>query len=365
MSTNDQITRIRSAKAALKAAIAEKGVNVPGSALIDGYSEYVKDIEQIDLSADTVTPADVRTGVTFHAADGEQYVGTAELSILPPRFVPLDYIESTGTQYINTGFKHNQNTRVVCEFEYSGGYYIFGACNAWKNKNMSLYMAGAAYNTTSINFTALSKDGKKHTVDWNKNVLTIDGTVKNTFSASTFSCDYPMFLFADDTGGTAKEFITARMYSCQIYDNGTLIRDFLPCKSADGVAGMYDVVNGVFYENSGTGVFYKPGEIAAPAGKQVYTGTITGNNLSLINVGVTLSDKDTFILIPSNATNDNQYGTGCCVGLVTPSINKMILMVAGGSLVYPNNFTFNGTIVDASAVPDNSAITYTWYLIKA
>ena len=32
---------------------------------------------------------------------------------LPSGYKRLEYIQSSGTQYIDTGFKHNQNTRVV------------------------------------------------------------------------------------------------------------------------------------------------------------------------------------------------------------------------------------------------------------
>ena len=40
-----------------------------------------------------------------------------------------------------------------------------------------------------------------------------------------------------------------------MYDNGTLIRDFIPCKNASGVIGLWDDVNGVFYQNAGSGTF--------------------------------------------------------------------------------------------------------------
>ncbi|MBQ4353596.1 MAG: discoidin domain-containing protein [Clostridia bacterium] len=46
-----------------------------------------------------------------------------------------------------------------------------------------------------------------------------------------------------------------RMYSCQIYDNGTLVRDFVPCVDYSGEVGMYDLVSAVFYGSSGTGAF--------------------------------------------------------------------------------------------------------------
>ena len=36
---------------------------------------------------------------------------------LPSGYTQYEYIESSGTQYIDTGFKPNQNTRTVIDFQ--------------------------------------------------------------------------------------------------------------------------------------------------------------------------------------------------------------------------------------------------------
>ena len=46
-----------------------------------------------------------------------------------------------------------------------------------------------------------------------------------------------------------------KLRSCKIYDNGTLVRDFIPCKNASGVIGLWDDVNSAFYQNAGSGTF--------------------------------------------------------------------------------------------------------------
>ena len=47
-----------------------------------------------------------------------------------------------------------------------------------------------------------------------------------------------------------------RLYSCKIYDNGTLVRDFIPAKKiSDNKCGLWDKVTNAFYPNSGTGTF--------------------------------------------------------------------------------------------------------------
>ena len=92
------------------------------------------------------------------------------------------------------------------------------------------------------------------TVDKNKNVCTFnDDTITNTSSVATASAN--MFLLALNNAGSAQYFLNAKLYSCDIYDNDVLVRDFVPCKNPSGVIGLYDVVNGVFYQNAGTGEF--------------------------------------------------------------------------------------------------------------
>ena len=58
--------------------------------------------------------------------------------------------------------------------------------------------------------------------------------------------------------------MTGKIYSCQIYDNGSLVRDYVPCINNDGTIGLWDDVNSVFYGNAGTGSFTAGPEIPVP-----------------------------------------------------------------------------------------------------
>jgi len=46
-----------------------------------------------------------------------------------------------------------------------------------------------------------------------------------------------------------------RIYSCQIYKNNLLVRNFIPAKDGQGVACLYDKVTDTFFYNQGTGDF--------------------------------------------------------------------------------------------------------------
>lgn len=181
---------------------------------------------------------------------------------LPSGYTQVEYIESSGTQYIDTGFIPNQGTRLMMTvyFPIQGdNQFLYGSRAGEKERSFSFNCYNtfyrAHYNQSWLDFDASVSYKKPFVIDHNKNVTTLNGehTVTNTYA--TFTCPYSLVLFAKNDKGTIGTYAKAKLYSCQIYDNGTLIRDYVPCLNADGTAGLYDIVNGVFYTNAGTGTF--------------------------------------------------------------------------------------------------------------
>ena len=186
--------------------------------------------------------------------------------VLPDGYTELGYIQSTGTQYIDTGFYHNQNTRVVMEAMMTGA-----TANAWlfegrtssaaNAKGVFFYQSGglqfaADYNNSSSNryrFTSVALTDRL-AIDYDRNKITINNE-SYTFTETAFQSPYSLTLFACNTAETIAGYAMMRLYSCQIYDNGELIRDFVPCTNDQGDTGLYDLVNEVFYHNFGSGEF--------------------------------------------------------------------------------------------------------------
>jgi len=50
----------------------------------------------------------------------------------------------------------------------------------------------------------------------------------------------------------ATNYAAAKWYSVEIYKNGTLTRQMIPCKNSSGTAGFYDLVYKNFYTLTGT-----------------------------------------------------------------------------------------------------------------
>ena len=145
---------------------------------------------------------------------------------------------------------------------------VFGARNSSTSASFTLWLL----NTTSFRTdfgganVSISVDSVvgRYAIDKNKTTTSVNtSTAVNT--AATFQASYPLTLFAlNNAGSVDARMLVGRLYSCKIYDNNALIRDLIPCTNASGAAGLYDIVNGIFYGNAGTGVFTVGTEVELP-----------------------------------------------------------------------------------------------------
>lgn len=184
---------------------------------------------------------------------------------LPNGYTKVQYIESTGTQYINTGFKPNNASRIVLDIDVtakSSQSGIFGARNGTASSGFNVWTwndnAGYQVDYGTQQFLEVGGNSSgRHILDLNQHVFYVDGNPVNTATVQSFNCSYNAYLFTVSSGGNLMTNYPciAKLYSCQIYNNGTLVRDFVPCTNPSGVAGLYDTVNDTFYTNEGTGTF--------------------------------------------------------------------------------------------------------------
>lgn len=215
------------------------------------YAEIAAAIRKVNGSTDLYLPSQMAAAIL--ALGGG----------LPAGYTKLAYIQSTGTQYINTLFKPNQDTRIVVDAqiadEQSGEGHLFSARdNATNGPFWIMLWQSDAYKTRYATQGLKTFDGvesrSRHVFDFNKNVSSIDG-VSLTFTAATFQLNTYLPLFCRFTGTTVDCITKMKLYSCQIYENSILVRDFVPCINPDGEYGLYDKVNKTFYGNAGTGSF--------------------------------------------------------------------------------------------------------------
>ena len=198
---------------------------------------------------------------------GGEFYTTPTAVPLPAGYTQVEYLKSTGTQYINVGFKPNQDTRIVLDVNsplVSGPVWLFGARTAADSKTYNFLCQSSKYrsdyNDNSSTSLTINPSGRFE-IDKDKNITKINGSTASTIPYGAFQCEYSLYLFSNNNAGATGAGASISIYSCKIYDNGTLIRNMVPVKNSSGTLGMYDIVNGVFYTNAGTGTFVAGAEI--------------------------------------------------------------------------------------------------------
>ena len=175
-------------------------------------------------------------------------------------YTEIEYIETSGTQFIDTGVAPNPDSRVICDFQakdVDSENSIFGSRNNSSSRIFAFSIRSTGdwrfgYGNSYVGTT--NADTKRHVVDVNKNVCTLDGSVLYTKDYVEF-VGYRTIHLGAIYGAGKYYYGRAKIYSCQIFDNDTMVRDFVPCINADGEAGMWDKLNNVFYGNNGSGEF--------------------------------------------------------------------------------------------------------------
>ena len=122
---------------------------------------------------------------------------------------------------------------------------------------------GGTYGSSQVDITSNMEALVRLLVDQNRNQLTFNGQ-SHTFPVATFQTPVNLPLLARNTNGTLAAYISAKVWSAQLFDDGQLIRDYVPCKNPSNEVGLYDLVDGEFYPNAGAGVFSAGPEVINP-----------------------------------------------------------------------------------------------------
>ena len=212
-------------------------------------------------------------------------------------YTQLEYIESTGTQYINTGIRNADIDEYYVKFKATYGVYkfIFGnyvsestECTRLlftsTDDNRMYSNVGSPADSPNIAVGVISNDWNEAWSKRSDNTTYFKlntGEVQSRDVSAGNANSKTIGLFVNAISGNKSVATIARM---QFKKNGTLVRDFVPVlNNATGKYGMYDKVHGVFYPNAATsGDDFTPGpevldqDPAIPG--MVWTATWTGGS---------------------------------------------------------------------------------------
>ena len=206
---------------------------------------------------------------------------------IPSEYGELEYIESTGTQYIDTDIKPSNELKM--EILYTdvaaiGSNYVFGSRDGssgtvyyglgGKSSDLSI---GSTFDGNSAYCTSLTRKANtkylvseviEHSADKGyrmhttlNNLTTGDEyTLDTAYSDNGLSGTLPnIHVFGYNSNNINQGM---KLYSLKIWNQDALVRNFVPCyRKSDNEIGLYDTINGVFYSNNGDGKFEKSNDI--------------------------------------------------------------------------------------------------------
>ena len=192
-----------------------------------------------------------------------------------PYDAKIEYIQSTGTQYIDTGIKPTDNIRYELKAQYTANNEGFDTMLGCYAANPSRYgvLLGLQKSTSGgklyLEFghavdgvsDAVKSDASPtalHTFKGGSvngtNSLDVDGAVETIAFLGAYPANLNLWLFARNREGVVGNQSSAKLYYCKIWNGGNLVFDAYPVRVGN-VGYLYDTVSGQLLGNSGSGNF--------------------------------------------------------------------------------------------------------------
>ena len=184
---------------------------------------------------------------------------------LPDEYQEVEYIQSGGTQYIDTGINPKIKPRVVVNM------MLLNSADKdyWGNNNIdgSAYLANFASGilmyyrygrTGSINTGVTAPFNEFHEWDVSDAIYLDKVKLYTTPNVYTYNANQSnIYLFR-----SARSYGVFRASYFIIYDGDEKVREYYPCyRKSDNAIGLFDKVSNTFFPNLGSGIFIKGNDI--------------------------------------------------------------------------------------------------------
>lgn len=192
---------------------------------------------------------------------------------LPDEYQQVEYIQMTGTQWIDTGHKADGYTGIAATFQFTSvtptQQVLFGSGSSGGLVYTFYINSGGgwsyAYNNNSGNWVSIlnGANTNKHSIEFNitRGKLTFDTQREFTLSGTTndtLTADRIYIGSYKNASSLGAQNARVKIYKFDIYWSNDLAQRFIPCyRKSDGVIGMYEPIEKKFYTNAGTGTFGK------------------------------------------------------------------------------------------------------------
>lgn len=206
----------------------------------------------------------------LHALEGDYAIVDDRLVWANPNI----YLQSSGTQYIDTGIIPNGRTTIDVKYIITNAQFLFGARTKFSQNALNFFREGTGrfdydgqsyIKTNTGNYQLFSSGRLFSEIRNNKYYFEcINSGVSRYAEIDIVNFNSPcnMTLFVCNSNNVAGGFSQSKIYYFKICDNNILIRHFVPVPTGMVIGdftvpsnGMFDIVNQQFYPNQGTGTF--------------------------------------------------------------------------------------------------------------
>ena len=208
---------------------------------------------------------------------------------------PVQYVQFSGSQYIDTGVQINMNTDaweikaqatstsqngfLMGDWTTSNNYWWLYHYNA--GSVIRLYLTNSSYSQTYLATPFTSAEVAPHTYKYRGKALYVDGKLASSSYSTTYSVGTGNTYIGAASGTNGLNYkYSGRVYYIKLWKNGSLVRHFIPAKkSIRGIVtvGMYDLINKIFYAPT-SGTLTAGANGSTDLSKKVYSLIYNGND---------------------------------------------------------------------------------------
>ena len=182
---------------------------------------------------------------------------------LPEGYTALEYIQSSGSQYIDTGRKLTQDSDITIDFMIVGDRIrdagVFGSRESASKNNFSIFQGVSSGGVFNVDFSEYPKyrfqtpsSLNRIKIRMNKTGVWVNDILKKSWSdVANFETPTNGLIFDVGNNNWTGNKAVMRLYG---YTDGDA-QQLVPCLDTDGVPCLYDLIGKTALYNQGAGSF--------------------------------------------------------------------------------------------------------------
>lgn len=190
-------------------------------------------------------------------------------SILPDEYTLLEYIQSDGTQYIDTGINVSGNTKIISiisvepeiitseneSYAIEKDFNLIGTYGSWQGLALAVRLNSFRFWASAqkiIEQQYLEGVPYKIVLNDNGNFTVNDQVMYTNTNVKPLNTSILIFTAQHNTSPTGLKNGFMKLYEMTVFEDDILISHLVPARDKNNVVGLYDLVRNVFLTNLGS-----------------------------------------------------------------------------------------------------------------